>query len=96
MAVQTDEERASMKRELVIATCQFPVSGQIERNLAFTLKLIAQAHHKGADIVHFSESSLSGYAGVDFPTCDPQQAALLAAALNRVAAHAARLKLWVI
>jgi predicted amidohydrolase len=47
-----------MKRDIVIAIYQFPVSGKIEKNLAFILKLMTQANHKGAEIVHFCESSL--------------------------------------
>ena len=48
-----------MQRALTVATCQFPVSGDIEKNLTHTLTLIAQAKEQGAQVTHFSESSLS-------------------------------------
>ena len=85
-----------MTHELVVATGQFPVTGQIAGNLAFILRLIAEAGRRGADIIHFPESSLSGYAGIDFPLIDRQQAPGLGQALNRVAEMAARSKIWVI
>ena len=85
-----------MPDDIIIATCQFPVSATIKRNLAFTLKLITEAKQKGADIAHFCETSLSGYAGIDFSTYDPRQMALLADALDRVAAHAGKLGIRVI
>jgi len=85
-----------MKHEIVIATCQFPVSGKIEKNLAFILDLIMKAKQKGAEIVHFSESCLSGYAGVDFSTFNQHQETLLKKSLNQVAALAAKLKTWII
>ena len=49
-----------MKRDIVIATCQFPVSGKIEKNLAFILKLMTQANHKGAEIVFVFDAVYSG------------------------------------
>ena len=55
-----------MKDELIIATCQFPVSGDIKKNASIILKQMAQAKEKGADVSHFPESSLSGYAATDF------------------------------
>ena len=55
-----------MTPELIIATCQFPVSGDIKKNAAYILRQMAEAKEKGADISHFPESSLSGYAGTDF------------------------------
>jgi deaminated glutathione amidase len=49
-----------------IAACQFPVSGDIRQNSAIIQDYIRQAAEGGADIVHFSECCLSGYAGTDF------------------------------
>lgn len=87
---------SKLEIDIVIATCQFPVSGELEKNLAFILDLITNAKQKGAEIVHFSESCLSGYAGVDFSTFGQHQETLLTKSLNQVAALAARLKTWVI
>ena len=85
-----------MKRNLTIATCQFPVSRNIEENLSFILKNIAAAKKKGAELVHFSESSLSGYAGIDFETFELQDVTILKKALEQVATLAAKLKIWII
>ena len=54
-------------KSLRVATCQFSVEGRIEHNRRWVLKQIAQATEEGADVVHFSECALSGYAGVDLP-----------------------------
>lgn len=85
-----------MKHQIVIATAQFPVSEKIEANLAFVLRLIAEAKQRGAGVVHFCESSLSGYAGIDFSVVDPRQNAVLARSLEQVAAQAARSRIRVI
>ena len=48
-----------------IATCQFAVSGDVDANAEKIRELMRQAAAQNADIVHFSECALSGYAGVD-------------------------------
>ena len=50
-------------RGLKAATCQFPVSGDIDANADHICKMIRQAAGNGADVVHFCETALSGYAG---------------------------------
>lgn len=55
-----------MPRELIVATCQHPVCADIKKNLSYVKRFIKKASKKGADIVHFSECNLSGYAGEDF------------------------------
>jgi deaminated glutathione amidase len=49
-----------------VATCQFPVSAQIETNLAYIKRQMRAARELEADVVHFPEAALSGYAGTDF------------------------------
>lgn len=51
--------------KLRIASCQFPVSPSISENLQWIEKQMTEAKLKKADIVHFPECALSGYAGVD-------------------------------
>ncbi len=51
---------------LKIATCQFAVSESIERNAENIQKFIRQGAQGGADIIHFSEGALSGYACQEF------------------------------
>ncbi len=55
---------------LKVATCQFPVSGNIDENARYIIDFVKQAAANKADIVHFSEAALSGYARVDFPDFD--------------------------
>lgn len=55
-----------MKGELIIATCQFCVSGDFRKNASYLLRQMAEAKEKGAEIAHFPESRLSGYAGTNF------------------------------
>ncbi|MBL7040251.1 MAG: carbon-nitrogen hydrolase family protein [Pirellulaceae bacterium] len=55
---------------LKVATCQFPVSGNVDENAKYVKDLIRKAAANKADIVHFSEAALSGYGGVDVPSFD--------------------------
>lgn len=50
---------------LIVATCQFPVSKGIGRNASRIRKMMKEAAARRADVVHFPEAALSGYAGVD-------------------------------
>jgi predicted amidohydrolase len=53
---------------LLLATCQFPVSDNVTANGEWVRKQMRQAAAQDADLVHFSECALSGYAGVEFKT----------------------------
>ena len=55
------------KNVLRVATCQFAVEPAIAHNRRWMLKQLRQAAESHADVVHFSETALSGYAGVDIP-----------------------------
>lgn len=50
-----------MPRSLRIAVSQFPVRNDIAANTRSMLAHIARAGREGADVVHFPETSLSGY-----------------------------------
>lgn len=67
-------------KSLRVATCQFAVEGEIAHNLRCVLNQIDEASDANADVAHFSECALSGYAGVDIPNI---------AALNWDELHAA-------
>jgi len=85
-----------MAKKITIATCQFPVSGDIKKNKSYILKQIAQAKRKNADLVHFPECCLSGYADYDFHSfknCDENQLKL---AFENILKTAAELKIWII
>lgn len=60
-------EDVAKGEKLRVATCQFPVSGSISENADWIRRQMRQAHQQQADVVHFSEVALSGYAGVDRP-----------------------------
>jgi hypothetical protein len=53
---------------LTVATCQFPVSGDIDHNAGWITRQTAEAAAVGARVAHFPEGALSGYAGTDFAT----------------------------
>jgi predicted amidohydrolase len=55
---------------LKVASCQFPVSGNVDENARYIKGFIEKAAACQAEIVHFSEAALSGYAGVDVPNFD--------------------------
>ena len=85
-----------MKRELIIATCQFPVSADIKKNASYILRQMAEAKKKGADVSHFPESSLSGYAGIDFKRYKSQDEALRLGSLEKIIQLSSELKIGVI
>ena len=55
---------------LRIATSQFPVSRNIDSNAVWIERHMRDAKKQNADIIHFPECALSGYAGVDFTSLD--------------------------
>ncbi len=55
-----------MPGQIKVATCQFAVSGNIKRNANTIRSYMQKARNKGAELVHFPECALSGYASVDF------------------------------
>lgn len=85
-----------MPGRLIVATCQYPVDRDIQKNLTATISQMEIARSKGADIAHFSECSLSGYAGMDFSHIPDQDEELLHHAFEEVRKKARKLNLWVI
>jgi predicted amidohydrolase len=81
---------------LKIATCQFAVSGSVKRNARQIHNFLRRAKRSKADIVHFSECALSGYAGFDFETLDSMDWPLLREQTQKIMALAGRLRLWVV
>ena len=55
---------------LTVATCQFPVAADVERNGRHVMRQMRSARERGADLAHFPEACLSGYAGSDFDSYD--------------------------
>lgn len=85
-----------MSKALRFAACQFPVSGRMDDNLAYILKLTHRAATEGADIVQFPELALPGYARLDFSSFSGFDWQALSEHTNKIAACAEHLKLWVV
>jgi predicted amidohydrolase len=82
--------------ELKVATCQFPVSGNVDENAKYIKDFIQQAAAKRADIVHFSEAALSGYARVDVPNFDDYDWDKLRAHTREIMRLAKEHGIWVV
>lgn len=79
-----------------VATCQFPVSDDVEANLRQVLRQARSAKRRGADVAHFPEGALSGYAGSDFDTFDGFDWEGLREATDRVLDAARGLGMWLV
>jgi len=86
----------TMPGTMKIATCQFPVSENIERNSEYIRAFLKDAKASGADIVHFSECSLSGYAGPDFDSFEGYNWPLLIEETKKIMALTGKLRLWTV
>jgi predicted amidohydrolase len=78
------------------ATSGFPMSASPLENLTFIRRHLAEASDRGAQVVHFPECALAGYAGVDLPSYDGYDWALLRRCAEQVQDEAARRGLWVL
>lgn len=81
---------------LTVATCQFSISGDIEHNCEAVLRQMTVAKQRGAEIAHFSETCIGGYAGADFESFDGYDWTLLRSCTEKVMAQAKALNLWVV
>ena len=81
---------------LVLATCQFLIRKEPERNVRSVLRQLALAKARGAHLVHFSEACLSGYLGVEIESQRAVDWDGLASCMRVVMAEAKRLRLWVV
>jgi len=82
--------------QLTLATCQFPVSGDPLANAGHILSQMALARRRGADLVHFPECSLSGYAGIQLDSTAAIDWELLRQQTERIMARAGELGVWVV
>jgi predicted amidohydrolase len=81
---------------ITVATCQFPVSSDVRANLGNVTRQIWAASRRGADVAHFPEAALSGYAVSDFERFDGFDWAELETALTDVLECARRARIWVV
>jgi predicted amidohydrolase len=81
---------------LTVATCQFPVSADANANRTWITKLMRKAKRDGADVVHFCEGALSGYAPADLSNYDGYDWATLEANARQAFALAGELGVWLV
>jgi deaminated glutathione amidase len=82
--------------QLVVATCQFPVSGSVDSNLRHVTRQLTTAARRGARVAHFPEGALSGYVGTDLESFAGFDWDRLDEATARVQEHARRLGIWAV
>lgn len=81
---------------LTVATSQFPVSADIGANGRWILQHMQDAKEQGANVIHFPEGALSGYAGTDFRSFETFDWDLLLTSSEAVLAQARVLEMWVL
>lgn len=82
--------------DLRVASCQFPVTDDIERNARYIRRYLRKAAEAGAHLLHTSETCLSGYGGVDVPTFDGFEWDQLRYETNRIRDLSSELGLWLV
>jgi deaminated glutathione amidase len=81
---------------VTVATCQFPVSADVRANLGYITRQLGAAARRGAQVAHFPEAALSGYAVTDFDRFTGYHWAELDRALTLVLARARRERIWAV
>lgn len=84
------------KGKIRIATCQFPVSADIQSNFQYIRDQMIEASLKKADVVQFPECALSGYPGTDMGSLDNFNWDELHRMTDSVLILADKLDIWVI
>ncbi|MFO7948431.1 MAG: carbon-nitrogen hydrolase family protein [Armatimonadota bacterium] len=79
-----------------VATCQFAITDTIRRNGLQARRQIQQAADMGADVAHFPETAISGYAGTHFDSWEGYDWEALAEENAAVCDAAAEAGIWVI
>ncbi|MCE9612657.1 MAG: carbon-nitrogen hydrolase family protein [Lentisphaerae bacterium] len=79
-----------------MASCQFPVSGDLAANARYIRRFMRLAAASGATLLHTPEASLSGYAGCDFASFYRYDWDTLRRATTHLRELAARLNLWLV
>jgi predicted amidohydrolase len=79
-----------------VATSQFAVSGNIKRNAGQMRRQIERAKRMRADVVHFPETALSGYAGTEFDSWDGFDWDTLRTETESICDLARQRKIWVL
>jgi len=91
-----ETEESAEKGKLRVATCQFPVSADVAANAEWIHRQMREAAAQHADIVHFPEAALSGYAGTDFSSFEDFPWTQQRDELEAILRLARELRLWVV
>ena len=83
-------------KSICVATCQFSVEPEIDYNRRCVLRQVTSAAEQGADVIHFSECALSGYAGVDIPDTRTIDWDALTDATQQIMEAAKRSRVWIL
>jgi len=81
---------------ICVASCQFPISADIQENATWIINQMTEAHELDADIVHFPECALSGYPGVDLKTLEGFNWLDLRNYTDTIMVLAQKLEIWVV
>lgn len=84
------------QEKLRVATCQFPVTGNLKSNSNYIKKYIKEAAQNHADIVHFSEVALTGYPPGDISSFENYDWGALRIETNKIISLAKEKRIWVI
>jgi len=95
-AAQFPPEAPRPEKGFRVATCQFPVSGNVVENARQIRDCMRRAVKSGAHLLHTSEASLSGYAGVDLPSFTGYDWELLRRQTAALRDLAKELALWLV
>ena len=83
-------------KKLSGASCQFPVTQNVERNARYIRSYMRKAAEANAHLLHTSETCLSGYPSLDFPSFRGYDWDLLREETTRLRELATKLNLWLI
>ena len=92
----TASDAVQARGRLRVATCQFPVSGDVAANAEWIRTQMREAKQQEADIAHFSEAALSGYAGTDYKSLKGFDWDSQRAEVESILALARSLRMWVV
>jgi predicted amidohydrolase len=93
---ETSDAADSRAGRLLLATCQFPVTADVSANAEWVRRQMRLAAVQDADLVHFSECALSGYAGVEHESLETFDWESLRAEMAAILELADELDQWVV
>jgi deaminated glutathione amidase len=85
-----------MNQNLRIATCQFPVSGDIPNNAKYVRRFMKKAADASAHVIHFPETSLLGYGRADLKSANADSWRSLEEQTKEITDLAKELGIWVV